>query len=252
MTGLSGAELGVFATHQRRQKGLQAPSATGWARIQSRFGRSGPPGTETQGVVHTGAKSLPRAFATPKSDRLLAPIHATTPRVAATTAEDGGRPPARTAGSSIVPGRRAPLEPWRGSPSGAFDASLVATRRPGPRARCARTLPHPTRRRGDGAEYEAAGRRRAASSAVFPTGREQAGQCRGTVSAVHAVGISRNTRGGHFDRTPRCGRPGTPRCRSTARSVGQRLPNVGASRTSSQSRPWRSVNVNCAVGGRIR
>ena len=28
MTGLYGAELGVFATHQRRQKGLQAPSAT--------------------------------------------------------------------------------------------------------------------------------------------------------------------------------------------------------------------------------
>ena len=28
MTGLYGAELGVFATHQRRQNGLQAPSAT--------------------------------------------------------------------------------------------------------------------------------------------------------------------------------------------------------------------------------
>ena len=28
MTGLNEAELGVFATHQRRQKGLQAPSAT--------------------------------------------------------------------------------------------------------------------------------------------------------------------------------------------------------------------------------
>ena len=28
MTGLYGAELGVFATHQRRQKGLQAPSVT--------------------------------------------------------------------------------------------------------------------------------------------------------------------------------------------------------------------------------
>ena len=28
MTGLYGAELGVFATPQRRQNGLQAPSAT--------------------------------------------------------------------------------------------------------------------------------------------------------------------------------------------------------------------------------
>ena len=28
MTGRYGAELGVFATHQRRQNGLQAPSAT--------------------------------------------------------------------------------------------------------------------------------------------------------------------------------------------------------------------------------
>ena len=28
MTGLYGAELGVFATHQRRQKGLQAPAVT--------------------------------------------------------------------------------------------------------------------------------------------------------------------------------------------------------------------------------
>ena len=28
MTGLYGAQLGVFATPQRRQKGLQAPSAT--------------------------------------------------------------------------------------------------------------------------------------------------------------------------------------------------------------------------------
>ena len=28
MTGLYGAELGVFTTHQRRQNGLQAPSAT--------------------------------------------------------------------------------------------------------------------------------------------------------------------------------------------------------------------------------
>ena len=43
-----------------------------WPGYSPRFGRSGPPGTETQGVVHTGAKSLPRAFATPKSDRLLA------------------------------------------------------------------------------------------------------------------------------------------------------------------------------------
>ena len=62
----------MFATHQRRQKGLQAPSATDGQEYSPRFGRSGPPGTETQGVVHTGAKSLPRAFATPKSDRLLA------------------------------------------------------------------------------------------------------------------------------------------------------------------------------------
>ena len=28
MTGRYGAQLGVFATHQRRQNGLQAPSAT--------------------------------------------------------------------------------------------------------------------------------------------------------------------------------------------------------------------------------
>ena len=28
MTGLYGAKLSVFATHQRRQNGLQAPSAT--------------------------------------------------------------------------------------------------------------------------------------------------------------------------------------------------------------------------------
>ena len=71
MTGLYGAELGVFATHQRRQKGLQAPSATDGQDTVPVFGRSGPPGTETQGVVHTGAKSLPRAFAAPKSDSLL-------------------------------------------------------------------------------------------------------------------------------------------------------------------------------------
>ena len=38
-----------------------------WPGYSPRFGRSGPPGTETQGVVQTGAKSLPRAFAAPKS-----------------------------------------------------------------------------------------------------------------------------------------------------------------------------------------
>ena len=131
--------------------------------------------------------------------------------------EAASLPPRLKTADDRRPDRRggAPRGPWRGSPSGAFDAFLVATRRPGPRARCARTLPHPTRRRGDEAEYEAAGRRRAASSAVFPTGRVRAGQYRGTVSAVHAVGISRNTRGRHSDRTPRCGRPGTPRRRST-------------------------------------
>ena len=74
MTGLYGAELGVFATHQRRQKGLQAPSATDGQDTVPVSVRSGPPGTQTQGVVHTGAKSLPRAFAAPKSDRLLARI----------------------------------------------------------------------------------------------------------------------------------------------------------------------------------
>ena len=63
----------MFATHQRRQKGLQAPSATdGQDTVPVFRSKGGPPGTETQGVVHTGAKSLPRAFATPKSDRLLA------------------------------------------------------------------------------------------------------------------------------------------------------------------------------------
>ena len=61
-------------------------------------------------------------------------------------------PPRLKTADDRRPDRRggAPRGPWRGSPSGAFDAFLVATRRPGPRARCARTLPHPTRRRGDG------------------------------------------------------------------------------------------------------
>ncbi len=37
-----------------------------------------------------------------------------------------------------------------------------------------------------------------------------------------------------------------------ARSVGQNSANEGASRTSFQVRPWRSLNVNRVVGGRIR
>ena len=44
------------------------------------------------------------------------------------------------------------------------------------RARCVRTLPRPTRRRGDGAEYATAGRHLAASSGKFPIVREPAGR----------------------------------------------------------------------------
>ena len=58
------------------------------------------------------------------------------------------------------------------------DASLVANRRPRPRARCARTPAHPLRRRGDGAGSAAAGRRRAASLAGFPTACGRAARCR--------------------------------------------------------------------------
>ena len=48
-------------------------------------------------------------------------------RVAATTSEEGGRTPASAAGSPTVPGRQGVQRgPWRGSQSGAFDASLVA------------------------------------------------------------------------------------------------------------------------------
>ena len=73
MTGRYGAERGVFATHQRRQNGLQAPSATDGPDTEPPCrSKRGPPCTETQGVVHTGTTSLPRAFAAPKSDRLLA------------------------------------------------------------------------------------------------------------------------------------------------------------------------------------
>ena len=71
MTGLYGAELGVFATHQRRQKGLQAPSATDGQDTVPVSVEAALPAQRHRAVVHTGAKSLPRAFATPKSDRLL-------------------------------------------------------------------------------------------------------------------------------------------------------------------------------------
>ena len=43
-----------------------------WPGNSPRIGRRGPRCTETQRVVHTGATSLPRAIAGPKSDRLLA------------------------------------------------------------------------------------------------------------------------------------------------------------------------------------
>ena len=81
MTGRSGAQLGVFATPQRRQNGLQAPSADRWPGNSPRIGRRGPRCTETQRVVHTGATSLPRAIAGPKSDRLLARRSRTAPAV---------------------------------------------------------------------------------------------------------------------------------------------------------------------------
>ena len=44
MTGLYGAELGVFATHQRRQKGLQASFTQVPSRFRARLPRPSPTG----------------------------------------------------------------------------------------------------------------------------------------------------------------------------------------------------------------
>ena len=103
----------------------------------------------------------------------------------ATTSEEGGRMPASAAGSSTGPGRQGSKRgPWRGSQSGAFDASLVANRRPGPRARCARTPARPLPRLGqalsaapapDRAAYRRAAPEvevlQAAATASWPAGR---------------------------------------------------------------------------------
>ena len=74
MTGRYGALRG--ATRRVRdppEASERPPGAVSdrWPGYRPRFGRSGPPCTEKQGVVQTGAKSLPRAVAAPKSDRLL-------------------------------------------------------------------------------------------------------------------------------------------------------------------------------------